>query len=249
MLALVAAAFVAAPAVLSAWRNRPRPAPPPTIATDAQQRELLQALVLHVDEWMPSLVPPPDPVLIVWPQSSAERSCPLDAAPATQHRGQTTHDLRSALIVTTAPAMCVGAPCAAGRPPDDADRRHYFPFRLDEETIPRDLTLAFYAANRSAAVLALEGSGLATITPDAIDALYFDGGDGWDGLAQQHPGVSGVVRVTRAVLSADGRAALLHADFTTDCGHRASGGYYLMRRNAAGWGVARYVQTWCNWIL
>lgn len=93
---------------------------------------------------------------------------------------------------------------------------------------------------------ALDLSGI----PDLIPTLTADlesvlARDGWSAFYETWPDSTGLVRMSRPVLSADRRQALIFVEFRCAgmCGH---GDIYLLERIGAGWRIVRLSSVWMS---
>jgi hypothetical protein len=191
---------------------RPHPIP----ATDAQQAAILRALLLGIGNW--GEMPPPPP-----PEPGAPPPEPTKGLPLLADRTATI--LQDTVIDGQSP------PVMASPPGFSAPSGHWLATDLDYlGPIPRKLREEMVAANATASAQpdpALPGTRLAEL-------------DTWASFeANSSSEHKGMLRTTRAVLSVDGRQALLYADAVCDAMNCIEGSLFLFELRAGQWKIRR----------
>ena len=145
------------------------------------------------------------------------------------------------------------------RPPlvvglSDVSRTSY---RLDPDAMPLSLPAelpalsfetwaAFARRNASAAPVdtAHLGRVAGTIEPDSLQSLFSDGPHaGWEAFHAAYPDAGGFVIASRVGISPDGSQVLVYASRHWSP-VRASGGWWLLRREGNGWAIEASVVEW-----
>lgn len=218
----------------SLWWLRPRPEPgsppfPTRLATDREQQDILALLLDRYFEGLPP--PPPQP----------EGGAPIDWAGLRR---------RPLVLLDTSLRFCTPATvdatgeCATGGIDDTiVSPRWDLDFR-DAPDIRLRFRTALVAANRRVHPQPMP-TGRPTIPVAAEDFHRVLEAGFWRAFYQRFPGTAGVVHANRAVVSADGREALIYVEHRCDglCG---TGSLILMSRIGGRWRVTYPYVLWIS---
>ncbi|MDI9239550.1 hypothetical protein QLQ15_11610 [Lysobacter sp. LF1] len=191
----------------------------PVIATAEETRAILAVVLPAVGfEGMPP--PPPEPA-----------------------RAQSSHKQQPNTLLLADESICLGDPAAKC----DGHLADAPPAALDG-FVPRRLFDDLLRANVSVVPLDLSGiPGTAMVRSSDLEAA-FAGPPDLDRWAQFHrtfPGASGVLHITRPVLSADRSSALLYV--THHCGGLCGAGLLVrLERSPHGWRVVEHKGVWVS---
>jgi len=209
----VAATVVLAPVAFFALRAKARAAVHPIIATDPEQREILRMLVETQDY---SGDPPPPPG--------------LDAGrPVSKKTFVVLSDRTVALCAETQTVPAGDGQCPSWSTtlsPADVD-----------PGIPERLVRELMAGNREAQPAAAPVlPGLVVANQAEIEALL--SADDWQPFYARYPDSAGLLRTTRAVVSADRSQALIYAEYYCGlvCG---TGTVHYLKRTGGSWTIER----------
>lgn len=218
--------------LLSLWLLRPEPEPEPPfptrLATDAEQRDVLRVLLVGRYRGLP--LPPPEEGD---PPRTPELPRPILA---------TRTSLRFCAPITTAETIdpdCadsdMGAVIASPRWELDMPRAPEIPYAF---------RVALVDANRQAHPQPLPGGrASAVMASDEIPRTFQL--DFWKRFYERHPGSAGYFQATRAVVSGDGRQALIYVEHSCGglCG---SGDLHLLRLHDGQWRAETSYTLWVS---
>lgn len=231
---VVLACLVSASVLGSLWWLRPRPeaGPPPfptRLATDDEQRDILSILF---DRYFGGLPPPPH---------EPTRDSPIKRPDLRR---------RSLVLIDTSLRFCAPATvdakgeCAVGGIGDTIASPRW---DLDFSEAP-DIRLRFrtalVAANRRVYPQPMP-TGRPTIPVAAEDFHRVLEAGFWRAFYRRFPGTAGVIHANRAVVSADGREALIYIEHVCDglCG---TGSLILMSRIDGRWRITYPYVLWIS---
>lgn len=191
----------------------PDTSPPPVVASDSEQLEILQALfsqVRFLKQWPPILPPPPPPPIGSLPVKPLEQA-KMESGPVL-------------LVDLTAKSF------------DKNDRESGCGFECpmlkgyQHPVIPKQLIRDLIKGNRQAYKNPDPGMSNVQITSKVKLEQLFER-DGWDDFYAKFPTYAGYVHTTRAVLSPDKKHALIYVSLS--CYVMCGNGYlhYLVRKN------------------
>ncbi|MEO6688456.1 MAG: hypothetical protein ABIS07_11935 [Dokdonella sp.] len=140
------------------------------------------------------------------------------------------------------------APCDRDAPDFDMRKctstRERIPLSIDG-SIPKKLRLQLRAALEHGATLPEVRNPLITRASPADIASIFSEGGGWHDFYARYPDTAGLFAASRAVLSEDGRRALIYAERIWDNGF-ANGYLFYMRRSASTWKLEKKRVIWAT---
>lgn len=234
---VVLGSLVSASVLGSLWwlRSHAQPGPPPfptRLATDDEQRDILALLF---DRYFEGLPPPPPP------PPGPNRSVPIKRPDPLR---------RPLVLIDTSLRFCAPATvdatgeCATGGIDETiASPRWDFDF-TDAPDIRMRFRTALVAANRSVYPQPMP-AGRSTIPLAAEDFHRVLETGFWRAFYQRFPGTAGVVHASRAVVSADGREALIYVEHGCDglCG---TGSLILLSRIDGRWRITAPYMLWIS---
>jgi hypothetical protein len=234
---VVLACLVAASVVGSLWWLGPRPdsGPPPfptRLATDDEQRDILALLF---DRYFEGLPPPPPP------PPGPNRHSPIKR-PDLRHRPLVLVD--TSLRFCAPGTVDATGECAIGGIDDTIVSPRWDVDFIGAPDIRLRFRTALVAANRRVHPQPMP-TGRRTIPVAAADFHRVLEAGFWRAFYRRFPGTAGVIHANRAVVSADGREALIYVEHGCDglCG---TGSLILMSRIGGRWRITCPYVLWMS---
>jgi hypothetical protein len=231
---VVLASLVSASVLGSLWwlRSRAQPGPPPFPTRLATEREQRDILVLLFDRYFEGLPPPPP---------EPHQRSPIDWRQLRR---------RPLVLIDTSLRFCAPTTvdatgeCATGGIDETIASPRWDSDFTDAPDIRLRFRTALVAANRRVYPQPMP-TGRSTIPLAAEDFHRVLETGFWRAFYQRFPGTAGVVHASRAVVSADGREALIYVEHHCDglCG---TGSLILLSRIDGRWRITAPYMLWIS---
>lgn len=216
----IAATAVVAPVVFFAYQAAACAVVRPIPATDVEQRDILRVL-LETQEY--SGVPPPPP---------------------GYGAGEPEPKKQFLVFIDRTVAICADAETVAAGDDRCPPWSRLLHLAEIDPNIPERLVRELMAGNREARMAAVPDLPALVVVNQAEILALLDSGS-WEAFYARYPDSTGLLRTTRAVLSADRSRALIYAEYYCDgvCG---TGTLHYLKRAGGSWTIERNFRYWVS---